>query len=1559
MPPKKRKPIKNPARGFATVSIASKPRTDATTDATAEDPENPTKPADDSTSAVANAAPGASGSNGKPGVAPAAASATRSNPTARNSPPTATGSAVAGDASKSQPAPERELTAEEFAAQLEESELQLLVEANVDQMRQTVKRQRQRLYTDLRVMRSQADPINSQKWMPQEIIDSVMDLIQAEKRFGSSSKTTSSTQALSKSKAQQEDSMAIRLWTLQQTLLELGISDDRVQQATQAVLNIGPDPPNGSTKDNVWGLEEALEWLARECSADELPSYDGNALEKKPLEPPLSEQATSRQTSPYTKKSSEKKPAAPAAKKKSIFLYDFSDIDPDDFPTEFLDTKTKIFKIQRSIPTHKKASKNTVSLSEEDSATLDRLQAKLDHIESDVLFDKHARILADRQWQTDKVVLEKEIMAEKQAQSKARAEAARAGMQETETMGLKQVTEMSPTKDPESLNGEPDNDADELAKEAERMAAELLAEAEDEDDDALDLGGLFENLPQMDTDEDGKSALVTKSSSGITVTIRDFGEPAGMNPATTLKTMCQSRGMESIKTTCISEVPFAVRHLVAIQWTKPQELTPENVIPEVSVYHSPELTEFSMSTIAAPNAAQSQAYIAVAALYYLTFNNPKEQRAFYHPLAPQWKGVWDEWKLQKKQAIESVDRECLRKIRDLVKQKHDRDLEDGVILQKAFRGRAAAKKQSDSNNASASMDRNTTSATDSEAIRKLWTDKSSTHKFRAMEKFRRQLPMWQFKSQVLEAIDKNPIIIISGETGCGKSTQVPAFILEHELSQGRRCKIYCTEPRRISAVALARRVSEELGENRGDIGTHRSLVGYSIRLESNTTKETKLVYATTGIVMRMLESSNDLQEITHLVLDEVHERTIDSDFLLIVLKRLMKRRSDLKVVLMSATIKADKFAEYLGGAPVLQVPGRTFPVQTKFIEDAIELTGWTADKQEQLVEIDDEMPEPDTQGNVSTSDQSRYLANYSPSTKKTIAKLDYKNIQYDLIVQLIATVGSHENYRPFSKAILVFLPGMAEIRILNDMLLGNPNFKEWLIYPLHSSIATEDQEMAFVVPPEGKRKIVLATNIAETGITIPDITCVIDTGKHKEMRFVEKRQMSRLLDTYISRANAKQRRGRAGRVQEGLCFHMLTRFHFDNRLNDDQQPEMLRLSLQDLAMRIKICKLGGINETLSEAMDQPSAKNIKKAVDSLIDVRALTPGEDLTPLGVQLARLPVDVFLGKLLLLGTVFRCLDMSLTVAAVLSGKSPFQSPFGQRAQADNARMAFRRGDSDLLTIYNAYCAWRKTCLATGKDFQFCRKNYLNQQALSNIEDLKGQLMVSLIDAGVLALTDMERKSLDRVRFMSNRGRRGVQAFYELPQRVNRNSDVDAITSSVIAWSFYPKLLVRDQPGSRSMRNVGNNQAISLHPTSVNRGSLTDAKWLSYYHILESKKVYHAHETTAVDPFAVVLLCGDVRCDIFNGVFTLDGNRGRFSLQDWKAVLAVKVLRARLREILTRAFKNPGALPTPQQQKWLDVWQRIFEQDFEEPKTGTAPTPAAPSTAATGPRRQDARRA
>lgn len=252
-------------------------------------------------------------------------------------------------------------------------------------------------------------------------------------------------------------------------------------------------------------------------------------------------------------------------------------------------------------------------------------------------------------------------------------------------------------------------------------------------------------------------------------------------------------------------------------------------------------------------------------------------------------------------------------------------------------------------------------------------------------------------------------------------------------------------------------MSEELGEGPKDLGSMRSLVGYAIRLESKTSSQTRLIYATVGVVLRMLESSGGLQEVTHLVIDEVHERSIDTDFLLVILRSLMESRPELKVILMSATVDAAKFSRYLNDAPILTVPGRTFPVQTRYLEDAVELTNYTgaSDATRNTATSDDD------EGDDITSDKSGIpskLPGYSPATRSVLSAYDEYAIDYDLITRLIETVAYDSQLSRFSSAILVFLPGIAEIRQLNDILVSHPSFKaDWYVYPLHSTISSEDQ----------------------------------------------------------------------------------------------------------------------------------------------------------------------------------------------------------------------------------------------------------------------------------------------------------------------------------------------------------------------------------------------------------------------------------------------------------------------------------------------------------------------
>jgi ATP-dependent RNA helicase DHX29 len=380
----------------------------------------------------------------------------------------------------------------------------------------------------------------------------------------------------------------------------------------------------------------------------------------------------------------------------------------------------------------------------------------------------------------------------------------------------------------------------------------------------------------------------------------------------------------------------------------------------------------------------------------------------------------------------------------------------------------------------------------------------------------------------------------------------------------------------------------------------------------------------------------------------------------------------------------------MGGCPVVRVPGRTFPVTPYFLEDVVELTRYRLDphtdspyvarnkrayggRSRRLVDdvpLDDD--DDDDESPASTADITQLPI--SKQSRTTLDCMDHHAINYELIVMLLENLCFHKpDLVQYSGAILIFMPSLESIRRLTDTLEAHHTFgtSQFVILPLHSTISNENQSLVFNVPRPGVRKIVISTNIAETGVTIPDITAVIDTGKHREMRFDEKRQISRLVETFIAQSNAAQRRGRAGRVREGIAFHLFTRHRHDNyvsrrwlhidgdafaddvafllQMQEHPQPEMTRLSLQDLALRIKIMKIGstGIEETLLKALDPPLVANITRAVSALIEVKALTTTEEITPLGRHLAKLPMDVHVGLFLILSCIFGCLDAGLTIA------------------------------------------------------------------------------------------------------------------------------------------------------------------------------------------------------------------------------------------------------------------------------------------------------------------------
>lgn len=491
-----------------------------------------------------------------------------------------------------------------------------------------------------------------------------------------------------------------------------------------------------------------------------------------------------------------------------------------------------------------------------------------------------------------------------------------------------------------------------------------------------------------------------------------------------------------------------------------------------------------MDDIACDSMAEAENYVSTLVLHDLQMSGDLPQ-VTWMTFPPAYRDLWQELDEEWKKKEDGKRREVWRKLKE--------------IYEKKAIAAPAANRQSAAAPATAEPAGNGQVKAKVDHVKRLQQDYERRIRTPAYQKMRPQrdgLPIASFRQQILDTIDQNQVMVLSGETGCGKSTQLPAFILEDQMAKGKPCKIYVTEPRRISAISLAQRVSAELGDAPGQMGTSSSLVGYSIRLEAKISAQTRLAFVTNGIALRMLEAgsapgkSTAFDEVTHIVVDEVHERSIDSDFLLIVLRALMQQRPDLKVILMSATLDADKISNYFGGCPYLAVPGRTFPVQVNYLEDAVQAAEWHIDESShyavrqrhmkggrQLEWTEDTPQNSDSEDDDTQQDPSKLSgARYSAKTVSTVNLLDSRQIPYDLIIRLLERICFEDpQYKPFSVATLVFMPGLAEIRKLNDVLLGHPAFgsQDFVVYPLHSTVSSEGQQAVFDIPPQGVRKIVI------------------------------------------------------------------------------------------------------------------------------------------------------------------------------------------------------------------------------------------------------------------------------------------------------------------------------------------------------------------------------------------------------------------------------------------------------------------------------------------------------
>ncbi|CAN8065037.1 unnamed protein product [Agarophyton chilense] len=557
-----------------------------------------------------------------------------------------------------------------------------------------------------------------------------------------------------------------------------------------------------------------------------------------------------------------------------------------------------------------------------------------------------------------------------------------------------------------------------------------------------------------------------------------------------------------------------------------------------------------------------------------------------------------------------------------------------------------------------------------------WSDSPYSENYYKILKQRRDLPVYDARQRVLDALDKSQVVVLQGETGSGKTTQVPQFLVESGHTENGKI-VACTQPRRVAAISVAKRVAEEMDVR---LGAH---VGYSIRFEDRTSKQTILKYLTDGMLLREAMHDHDLSQYSVIILDEAHERTLSTDVLMGLIKSVIKRRNDLKVIIMSATLNAEQFQTYFDNAPLLSVPGRMYPV----------------------------------------------AIHYSQSPER-----DYVEAAIRVVTDICHSEPAGD--------VLVFLTGEEEIEETCHRLSSITASKERVdgpvqVLPLYGSLPTERQQLVFGPPPAplypgGRpgRKVICATNIAETSLTIDGVVYVVDSGFSKQKLYNPRVRVESLLVQGISRASAKQRSGRAGRTRPGKCYRLYTEEAFHKELSETTHPEILRSNLGNVVLQLK--KLGIDDLVHFDFMDPPAPETMMRALELLNYLGALDDEGELTEFGGMMSEFPLDPESAAALIHSPEFNCSEEIVSIVAMISSAGncfvrPRRQGKRRHGKQHNPHRQFQHSDGDHLTLLNVYHAYLE-CKARSERkntlFRWCQENLLNYRALSMADNSRVQI-------------------------------------------------------------------------------------------------------------------------------------------------------------------------------------------------------------------------------------------